>query len=325
MKRRNFIIAAAITGATLLHGDAISEALAIQNETVSKPSNLPVLPRREYGKTGIQLSIIGMGGVVVRNEEQDHANRIVAESIERGVNYFDVAPTYGDAEERLGPALEPYRKNCFLACKTTQRTKEGATKELKQSLQRLRTDYLDLYQLHSIKSVQKDVDVAFGKEGAMKVFTEAKKSGQVRHLGFSAHSVEAALEAMDRYDFDSILFPVNFACWYAGNFGSQVIKKAQEKGAAVLAIKAIAHGKWQEKYKRRRFPKCWYMPLSEIYHAQLALRFTLSQPVTATVPPGEEILYRLALDMALNFQPITSEEIEELKILAQKVNPIFTA
>ena len=109
-------------------------------------SNAPILPRREYGKNRIPLSIIGLGGVVVMGVEQNHANRVVAEAVERGVNYFDVAPTYGDAEVKYGPALEPYRKDIFLACKTTQRGREGAAAELKDSLSRLRTDYLDLYQ-----------------------------------------------------------------------------------------------------------------------------------------------------------------------------------
>ena len=106
--------------------------------------------------------------------------------------------------------------------------------ELKRSLERLRTDHLDLYQLHALNNVKKDVDTAFSKGGAMEVFTEAKKSGQVKFLGFSAHSEEAALAAMERYDFDSVLFPVNFACHYKNGFGPKVIAKAREKGVAIL-------------------------------------------------------------------------------------------
>jgi predicted aldo/keto reductase-like oxidoreductase len=299
---------------------------AAEMKEVGGSSNAPPLSRREYGKTGVQLSVIGMGGIVVMNAEQEHANRVVAEAVERGVNYFDVAPTYGNAEEKLGPALEPYRKNVFLACKTTERRREGAEAQLQRSLERLRTDHFDLYQLHAIADMKKDVDVIFAKGGAMEVFIEAKKAGRVRFLGFSAHSVEAALAAMDRYDFDSVLFPINFACWHKGNFGPQVIRKAQSKGLALLALKAMGRQKWPEgDPQRKQYGKCWYQPLTDRREAELGLRFTLSQPVTAAIPPGEESLFRLALDIAARFKPIAPEEEKELQAIAATLNPFFQA
>jgi aryl-alcohol dehydrogenase-like predicted oxidoreductase len=319
--RRDFLKAAALSTAAI----AIDARFAQAGETM-KPtsSNQPVLPRRPYGRNGIQLSIIGMGGIVVMNAEQAHANRIVAEFVERGVNYFDVAPSYGNAEEKLGPSLEPYRKDCFLACKTTQRTGTGAAAELQRSLATLRTDYFDLYQLHAVTDVGKDIDAVFTKGGAMETFIAAKKSGQVRHLGFSAHSVEAALTAMDRYDFDSILFPVNFANYHVGNFGPQMMARAQDKGLSRLALKAMARQKWPPDHPdRKKFPKCWYQPLSDPHEVELALRFTLSQPVTAALPPGDEALFRLALDLAPSFRPITAPETQELTALAAGLDPVF--
>jgi len=293
------------------------------NSTFSAAS----LPRRPFGNTGIQLSVIGMGGIIVMNAAQDHANRIVGEFVERGVNYFDVAPSYGDAEVKLGPALQPYRKDVFLACKSGERTREGARAELEKSLEHLRTDHFDLYQLHGLTDVAKDVDAAFAKGGAMETFFEAKRSGQVRHLGFSAHSVEAAFAAMDRYDFDSILFPVNFATYEKGRFGPQIMAKAQSKGVARLALKSMALQKWPDEQARERGPyrKCWYEPVTDPRQIELALRFTLSQPVTAALPPGEESLFRLALDFAPNFIPISESEIAELRSLAAGLNPIFQA
>ena len=240
------------------------------------------------------------------------------------MNYFDVAPTYGDAELKLGPALEPYRKNVFLACKTTERQREGASAELKESLKRLRTDYFDLYQLHAITDVKKDVDIAFAKGGAMEVFIEAKKQGRIRYLGFSAHSEEAALTAMDRYDFDSILFPINFATFYKGSFGAKVVAAAESKGVARLALKALARQRWpQDDPLRKEYPKCWYQPLTERQEARLGLYFTLSQSVTAAIPPGEESLFRMALDLAMDFQPISAQDLEKLKQMAVSLNPIF--
>ena len=188
------------------------------------------------------------------------ANR-VAEAIDYGVNYFDVAPSYGDAEIKLGPALESYRSKVFLACKTTERSKGESQKELDQSLKRLRTNYFDLYQLHSVTTLE-EVDIIFGKNGAMETFLKAKKEGKIKHIGFSAHSVEAAMALMDRFDFDTILFPTNYATWYAGNFGPQVLAKAQEKEMGILALKAMARRPWPEGAERK-YPKAWYEPLDE--------------------------------------------------------------
>ena len=232
MKRREFLKSTLAAG-SVVAGEIVPRVDAAQNDCgpgCSCYGNAAKLPRRAYGDTGERLSIIGFGGIVVSGVEQDHANRVVAEAVEKGVNYFDVAPSYGDAEIKLGPALEPYRKDVFLACKTEHRTGEETAAELQESLQRLRTDYLDLYQLHAITDVQKDVDAVFAKGGAMEVFLEAKKQGQIRYLGFSAHSEEAALAALDRYDFDSILFPINFATFYQGNFGPRIIAGRQVQG-----------------------------------------------------------------------------------------------
>ena len=330
MKRRDFIkkatLAAGVVALKQMLGD-VPDALGNQ-DTTKASKNTPQIARRAYGKTGVKLSIIGFGGIVVINSPQKHANKVVAEAVEKGVNYFDVAPTYGngEAEAKLGPALEPYRKKSFLACKTTQRDRPGAAAELKQSLKRLRTDYFDLYQLHAINDVQKDVDAAFAKGGAMETFIEAKKSGQVRFLGFSAHSEEAALAAMDRYDFDSILFPVNFACFYQGKFGPKVIEKAKAKSTPILALKTIARGKWPENDpERQKYGKCWYKPISDLQEAELALKFTLSQGVTAAIPPGEEALFQLALDLAMNIKILTEQENKKIIELAKTIeNPLFT-
>jgi len=289
-------------------------------------SNAAKLPQRPYGKRAVTLSILGFGGILVMNAEQDHANRLVAQAVEAGVNYFDVAPSYGNAQERLGPALEPHRKHCFLACKTTARDAAGARAELQASLAQLRTDHFDLYQLHGLVDMTKDVDPAFSKGGAIETLQEARKSGQVRHLGFSAHSVEAALAALDRFAFDSVLLPVNFATFYAGHFGPTVLKKTQEQQVSVLALKSLARQRWPENHpERKRYSKVWYQPLTDPAEAELALRFTLSQPVTAALPPGEEELFWLALDIARRFRPITAEETQALQKMAATIEPIFRA
>lgn len=281
------------------------------------------LPQREY-KNGIKLSIIGFGGILVMNETAETASRRVAEAIERGVNYYDVAPQYGNAEVMLGPALEPYRKNVFLTCKTEHRDAAGAEADMKRSFERLRTDHFDLYQLHHMTHLKEDVDAVFAKGGAMEFIDKAKRDGRVRHVGFSAHSVEAAIAAMDRYAFDSILFPINFATFYKGHFGPQVIEYAQKKGVARLALKAMAKQKWPANHPQRgKYQKCWYEPVTDPAEAELAVRFTLSQPITAAVPPGDWELFKQALDYAERFRPITQDEQATLAKMADSLDPIF--
>jgi aryl-alcohol dehydrogenase-like predicted oxidoreductase len=280
------------------------------------------LPRRLLGRTGESLSIIGLGGVVLANEEQAVADQIVREAVEHGINYFDVAPSYGNAEDRMGPALKPYRKDVFLACKTLKRDRAGAEEELQQSLLKLQTDHFDLYQLHAI-SKGEDVDQALGPNGAIEAFLKAKKEGKIRFLGFSAHSAENALLAMERFDFDTILFPVNFACYYRSGFGPQVVAAAKEKRMGILALKALARQAWPDKDMRKEWPKCWYQPILDPEEAGFSFRFTLSQPVTAAVPPGDARLFKKALELAHGFSPLGREEDARLRRLAADLNPIF--
>jgi aryl-alcohol dehydrogenase-like predicted oxidoreductase len=279
------------------------------------------MQRRELGKTGQELSIVGFGGIVVMNVEPAEASRLVAEAVDRGVNYFDVAPSYGNAEERLGPALEPYRDRAFLACKTGKRDRQGAAEELRASLARLRTDHFDLYQLHGL-TTQDEMEQALGPDGAMEAFLEARQAGLIRHIGFSAHSVETALSAMDRFDFDSILFPINYVLYHQAQFGPQVVERAEQKGVGRLALKAMARTKWADG-QPHSFTKTWYEPISDPHEAELALRFTLSQPITAAIPPGEAALFRLALDCAERFRPLEPQELTELGRRAAGLEPIF--
>lgn len=280
------------------------------------------LEKRSLGQTGAMLSVIGFGGIVVKDATPEAASASVKVAIEAGVNYFDVAPSYGNAEIKLGPALEPYRKDVFLACKTTRRTKEEARKELEQSLVNLRTDHFDLYQLHAVTTM-KDVDTILGKGGALETFLEAKKEGKIKHIGFSAHSVEAALALMNGFDFETILFPFNLTTWHAGNFGPQVMKVAQEKKMGILALKAMAKGPWEKGADRSKYPKAWYEPYMTEEDILMGLRFTLSHPVTAAIPPGEDELFRIALSLRDKLTPLGKEEVNAIKAKALMGNPLF--
>jgi len=281
------------------------------------------IPRRALGKTGWRLSVVGFGGSVVMNEMPEDAQALVAQAIGRDINYFDVAPSYGNAQERLGPALEPYRKDVFLACKTTQRTRDGAAAELKRSLELLRTDHFDVYQFHAVTTMA-DVETIFGKDGALAAFLEAREKGQIRHIGFSAHSEAAALAMLDRFAFDTILYPVNWGMWYAGNFGPRVVAKAAEQGVGILALKALAKQQWPANATKKWF-KCWYQPVDTPEEVALGLRFTLTRPVTAAVSPSHAELLWLMCDAAEQLTPISPAEEAQLAARSKELQPLFTA
>ena len=279
------------------------------------------MEKRPLGRTGESLSITGFGGIVVTDEDPASAARIVAQAIDRGINYFDVAPSYGNAEERLGPALEPYRQSVFLACKTTKRGKAEAAAELRQSLKRLRTDHVDLYQCHSVTTMD-DVERIFGPDGAMEAFLEARDKGLTRFLGFSAHSEEAALAMMDRFSFDSILFPFNWVTWYQGHFGPRVLDKAVEKGMGILALKTLCKRQVGEG-ETKQWGKCWYWPVDTAEEAKLAFRWTLSRPITAGTSPSHAELLWWMCDAADAFTPLTPEEEKMVAQRSEGLQPIF--
>lgn len=320
MERRTFfqtLTASALSLPRILRGGKVRDYSS--GEPIAGP-----LPRRPLGRTGESLSIIGLGGLVLADETQETADSLVAEAVDSGINYFDVAPSYGNAQDRMGPALRPYRKGVFLACKTLKRDRLGASGELHESLKKLETEHVDLYQLHAL-SRKEEVEQALGPDGALETFIKAKKEGKVRFLGFSAHSAEAALLAINQFDFDTVLCPVNFVCFLRGAFGPQIIAAAQNKKMGILALKALARQPWPENAARNEWPKCWYQPILDPVEAELSLRFTLSQPVTAAVPPGDKRLFRKALELARRFEPLRADDEAKIRGIADALKPLFSA
>ena len=316
MKRREFIRTAAVTVPLIgLFPANLSE--------VKRKKVKGKIEKRMLGKTGEMLSVIGFGGIVVKDATTAEAAERVKMAIDAGINYFDVAPSYGNAEVMLGPALEPYRKGVFLACKTQKRSRDEAREELEQSLKNLRTDHFDLYQFHAVTTME-DVEKIHAPGGAMETYLQARKDGKIRFIGFSAHSVEAAMAMMDRFDFDTILFPFNYTTWNAGNFGPQVLARAQEKKMGILALKAMAKGPWPKNADRTKYPKCWYEPLTTTEDILMGLRFTLSHPITAAVPPGDENLFKLALSVKDRIKPLSQPEIDLIRQKALKGEPLFS-
>jgi predicted aldo/keto reductase-like oxidoreductase len=202
-----------------------------------------------------------------------------------------------------------------------ERSAAGAERELNISLNRVGVDHFDLYQLHAVTTME-EVEAIFAADGAVETFIKAQKEGKIRYIGFSAHSEEAALALLDRFEFNSVLFPVNFVNYARSNFGPVVVDRARSKGAAVLALKSMAYTPWPERAEKT-CEKCWYKPVEKPDLAEKALRFTLSQDITAAIPPGDENLYRLALSIARSYQPMDSTGQAELLASTNGLKPLF--
>ncbi|MHC4398323.1 MAG: aldo/keto reductase [Planctomycetota bacterium] len=324
MERRDFLRTLSGTGLLSMLDPAY---LSAKENLQSGKSPADPVPKRQYGRAEDMISVIGFGGMVVKDVTPKDASIYVSEAVDRGINYFDVAPTYGNAQERLGPALKPHRDNCFLACKTAKRDAAGAREELEASLKMLQTDHFDLYQLHAITTLD-DVEQAFAKGGAMETYQKAQDEGKVRYLGFSAHSELAAHAALDRFDFDSILFPLSFPVWIHEDFGPSVHKRAKEANRGILAIKSMAHQRWPKSMKRdeRPWKKTWYEPFDEIDKVALGLRFTFHLPSHAMIPPGHWELFKMAVELAQSgaLTPLNDNEQEMVRAIAKEIDPIFT-
>jgi len=253
---------------------------------------------RVFGRTGIQISAVSYGGIVsagvydgISYPEygQPVSDTYVNWAIDRGVNYFDVAPSYGDAQIQLGNSLRPYRNRINLACKTLKRDRAGAEKELTESLKLLHTDHFEVYQMHSISSME-DVEQAFAPGGIMELMRDLKEKGIAANIGITAHSEEAALRALEFYDFDTVLFPFNWFMNMSHGMGTKIIAAAKAKNMGILSMKSFIERRWENDTERAnsKYPKSWCKPIDandEIF-SLAAMKYALSLGVDTLIPPG---------------------------------------
>lgn len=321
MKRRSFLQAVGgATGGLALGIDKLFGA----EQPIPEADRVAGLPRRVLGRTGVKLSVVGFPGLALIHYDQPAATAGLRSALERGVNYFDVAPAYGngECETKMGIGMEGVdRDSYFLSCKTKKRDKAGAREELERSLQLLKTDHFDLYQLHHLRW-RDEVEQALGPDGAIQTLLEAQKEGKVKYLGFSAHTSKAALQVMKGFRFDTAMFPINFVEQLNHGFGKDVCELAKEQGVAVLSIKAMSLGGWPTGVERTR--KWWYRSVEEPQDVSLAIRFALSQPnVVSAIPPSYLDLLDKAIDAARDLRTITDAEVQRLSEMAQSCTSIF--
>jgi predicted aldo/keto reductase-like oxidoreductase len=260
-----------------------------------------LLPQRILGNTGEEISILGLGGegVLRTFERGKEAVPLIQRALELGITYFESARAYGGSEFYYGRALRERRKEVFLASKSQDRTRDGALRHLEETLKNLRTDYLDLWMIHDVRTAR-DIDQIFGPNGAIKAFEGAQKNRLVRFIGVSGHRNPAILaRILHLFSFDVVLMPVNAAEPHYWSFFTDAMRIAQEKGMGVLGMKTLSRGVC---------PKLLGEEGVEDF-----LRFAMSQPIAAAVV-GCDTMEQLEMNVriARAFEPMSERDQELL-------------
>jgi aryl-alcohol dehydrogenase-like predicted oxidoreductase len=281
---------------------------------------------RRFGRTGHMSTIAIFGAAAFWEISQQDADKVLEQVIEAGVNHIDVAPSYGQAEERIGPWMPRERGRFFLGCKTTERTKDGAWNEMQRSLKRLQTETFDLYQCHAITTME-ELDAITMKGGALEAFVEARQRGLIQFIGITGHGADAPqiyLEALRRFDFDSVLFPLNFVQMANPEFRTyteELIATCKAKDVGTMIIKAITKGPWGE---RPHTATTWYEPFDKMDDIQRALNFALSYDVTGFCTAGDTKILPMVLKACENFKRLGSSELEEMIKSGNQYEPLFS-
>jgi aryl-alcohol dehydrogenase-like predicted oxidoreductase len=271
------------------------------------------LPRRPLGRTGREVTLFGLGGegVLRTHGLAAQAVRVIERALDQGVNYFDTAPAYASSRDYYGAALGERRREIFLASKTHDRTRDGSLRLLDDSLRRLRTDYLDLWQLHDLRTPE-DLDEIFSPGGALEALREAHGAGIVRHLGITGHHDPAILlEAMRRHAFDTVLVALNAADVHHLSFIQTVLPEAVRQGMGVIGMKVCAAG---------RLVGDGRLKMDE------AMGYVLSLPGVSNVIIGCQTPAEVDENarIARLFMPLSEPEMRNLEARTHRYAPAFT-
>jgi len=265
------------------------------------------MEKRRFGRTGHQSTVAIFGGASLGEVTQSQADMVMERVIAAGINHIDIAPSYGNAEERVGPWLARERRRFFLGCKTTERTRAGAEAELHRSLERLRVDKFDLYQMHAVKTME-ELDAVTAKGGALEAAIHARVQGLTQFIGITGHGLQAPsvfLEALRRFDFDTVLFPINAKLFSDPDYrrdAEALLAECRMRDVGVMAIKAITKGPWGD---RPRTHATWYEPFVDVTDIQSAVNFALSQDVTGLCTVGDITVLPLFIDACEHFTPLS--------------------
>ena len=278
-----------------------------------------ILEKRVLGNTGHDSSIVTFGSISLAYVSQKRADELIESALSHGVNHFDTAPSYGDAELKLKPMLKEHRDEVFLACKTGKRSKEDAWEELNESLERMGVDHIDLYQFHAITE-KKEIEQVINPGGALEAFKEAKEEGLIDYIGLSTHGKPDIIkEFIERVELDTVLFPLNFSILAKDDPKynvESILDLAEDKDMGTIGIKAFAKGSWpkdiKEKDPTERPHPTWYEPFEKQRDIDKCLRFALSQGLTTITSAGSPNLVPKIIKAADRYKEMTESEQKRL-------------
>ncbi len=265
------------------------------------------------------------GAAALGQATQAQADRALELALAAGVNHIDVAPSYGKAEELIGPWMPRIRKQVFLGCKTTERTQEGAAAELRRSLERLRVDSFDLFQLHSVTNMEV-LDQVLRPGGALDAVLDARREGLTKYIGITGHGHAAPRvfgEALRRFDFDTVLFPINFVLYAIPEYrrdAKELLRECRRRDVGTMIIKAAAKRLWHDRPHRYT---TWYEPFDDPAQIQAGVNFALSQDVTGLCTAGDLEILPHFIHACENFTPLDAAAQAELIATAPQYESVF--
>lgn len=272
------------------------------------------MEKRRFGRTNHMSTLAVFGAVALGRLEQSAADKVMQQVIDAGINHIDIAPSYGEAEARLGLWMPHIRQNFFLGCKTMERSKNGLIKEFHESMKRLKVDGFDLYQLHAVTTME-ELDQCTQRGGALEGAVEMREKGLTRYIGITGHGMQAPqifMEALSRFDFDSVLFPIYPALFAKEEYRTgalALLDLCEKQDVGVMAIKAIAKEPWGEHEHQYH---TWYKPFDEKEAIQRNINFVLSQKLTHFCTAGDYRLLDDIFEACDNFEPMPEAEQQAL-------------
>ena len=278
---------------------------------------------RRLGRTGYLTSIVTFGSFALLEASEKEAEVTIQMVLESGINHFDVSPMYGRAEEHIGAWLKRNNKNFYLGCKTHERTKENAWESINRSLEKLNVDRFDLFQFHGVDDI-KTLDILFGRDGAIDAVLKASDQGMIKYTGITGHIPPTQNEALSRFDFDTVMFPLNrihaakITDW---NDYRPLLETAKERDAGVFAIKSIAKGIWDNPAPPHEY-NTWYEPFDNKSDIEKSLWYALNQDITSAVSSGDTKLLPKIIDAAERFNPLSENAENDILRESEQYEPL---
>lgn len=272
--------------------------------------------RRTIGRLGFEGSVVMFGAASLGNVTQAEADQSISYALEHGVNHYDTAASYGDAELRMAPIISKVRKDIFLATKTGQRSKKEAKEEIYRSMERMQVDSVDLLQLHAVGTME-ELDLCTGQGGALEAAIEAKEEGIVKAIGITGHGHQAPavhLEALHRYPFETVLVPLNYYMYSLPEYREAIdalMEEAHRQMVSVRVIKAIAKGPWGE--GQQRSYATWYEPFDQQEIIDACVHFVLSFPgVAGFASAGDIHLFPLIVNAVERYGSMNEDKVKQI-------------